>query len=460
MSMCGAELWNRERLAAYMRHGITPNGMTLRCEGCPGLSDLIPCIEDQPPSPAGYELPELDPAPWYDSAAPESRDFAGFLALEVTLSRPVDRRLVQNVGHGATLTRTKFQGRTLHVRGMLIARTCCAAEYGLRWMTQALLGNFCSQCDGCDITFLTCCPSSGDTSECMVVCETDEETGAETCVPYFRETYPEPTEWDVGTSFVRQMFGTGLLDGPEVVACHGPRCGSCACATVTEIEFTIGIGNPWLYTMDEELGSSPLLGCLDDPGCTITFTDDESCDTSTLCPSAATCDDDPEAPAPVRPPPARVPVNDGGCIPISSGRTCFTVPAYRDWFEQVLIVEVYAGSLPLRNLIIRAWHNPAGLDCCDEDNAAAFGDCDACATLLVDYVPAWGTLLFDSVRREVTITCNNRELPAAKNISTIDGAAFEWIELGCQDSCVMIDADCNNVAVDATVTISTAGREL
>jgi hypothetical protein len=102
-----------------------------------------------------------------------------------------------------------------------------------------------------------------------------------------------------------------------------------------------------------------------------------------------------------------------------------------------------------------------GFACCgDEGSPFLFDDCDACATLFVDFVPAFGTLVFDSVCRKVTITCGNQTYDASKNLSTSDGLPFRWIELACQEACLTIEADCLNVADDATVTVKSSGREL
>lgn len=454
--MCGTELWNRARLSAYMANGLSK--AKLLCPPCDGLAELIPCLDDAPPEQEapiadGYQLPELDPAPWYDPAAPESMNFAGLLVLETKLSPAVDRRMVQNVGHGATLTPVRFEGRTLYVRGLLIGKTCCAAEYGLRWLTQALLGNYCSACNGCSITFSTCTPSQvDDTTECLIV---TEEGGAR--VPYFRET--EDDEFERGTDFVRQMHNAGLLKGPEVLGYQGGSCGSCGCAAMTEVEFTIGIGNPWLHRVEELVVTGTTIGgCLTED-CVIIFDDDPSC-ISDECAPGDLCADDPDCDLPNPPPLGRLPFNQCGCVPLVSQRNCFAVPADREWFEQTLIIEVHAGSEELRNVVIRAWQNPAALNCCAEESQSAFEDCAACATLLVGYVPANGILRFDSSVREVTITCANVTTRADRNVATVTGQPFEWIELGCTPACVAIDIDCGHTAADATASIWRVGREL
>jgi hypothetical protein len=474
MRMCGVELWNQERLASYVRAGIAPSGLNVRCPGCPGLVDLLPCIDDQPPL-GGYSLPELDAAPWYDPAIPESKDFAGLLVLEINVSKPVDRRLVQNIGHGAVLTRTRFDGKTITVRGVLLGRTCCAVEFGQKWLTQALLGSVCNDCQGCELSYFTCCPA-GPGTECLMVLEGGNP------VPYYRTGEDEMTR---GTDFIRSMHDAGLLSGVEVLSCHGTGCSSYGCSgsTVTEVEFTIGVGNPWIYGQEDRIyDSEPLGGCpldicditfeigdcagdtdveFSDCPCAFTFDVSTDCDPTTLCPEPSfDCDDDPNCGPILKPPRTLSPRQDCGCLPLTSGRNCFPIPAGRESFEQVLVIEVNAGAEPLYNMAIRAFQNPQGVPCCSEQRSSLFDDCFACATLLVSYVPAYGTLTFDSMRREVNITCNGRTRNAAKNVARLDGLPFEWVELGCNGACIMVDIDCRNTATDATVSMETVLREL
>lgn len=452
LNMCGTEIWNRERTYQYARHGLVSTN--IKQGSCASIPDLIACVEDQPPVPDGYRLPELDPAPWYDPAIPESWNFAGLLVLEAKLSTTLDRRLTQNIGHGGTLTRARFGGRTLDVHGVLLGKTCCAVTYGLRWLTQALLGSFCGECEGCDMTFLTCCPVDSGEDDCLVMFE----DGAP--VPYYRSSAPGSLEWQRGSDFARQMFAAGLISGPDVVACHGSSCG-CTCSNMTEVDFTIGIGNPWLYRLENVLASEVALGH-DEEGecdpCAVTFVKSDDC---VFCPDPGDCGDDPDCgDPPIKPPVGNLPQNECGCIPLHSKRVCVPVPASTEWFEQALIIELYAGASPLRNVQIRAFQNPLGYDCCDAAITGYFDDCAACATLLVDYVPAYGTLVFDSAKRRVTLDCQGHTRSATKNLSTTQGLPFRWFEFGCQDSCVMFDVDCENVAADATATVRSAGREL
>jgi hypothetical protein len=457
-NMCGVELWNQARFSAYMANGVKPPKSSLRCEPCAALVDLVPCLEDEPPlhdAPIadGYQLPDLDDAPWYDPLVPNSKDFAGLYVLQTVLSPAIDRRMVQNVGHGATLTRARYQGRTLYVRALAAGRTCCSVDYGLKWLTQALLGDPCEGCAGCELTFLTCSPSVLDESECLTVIE---EGGAR--VPYLRAD--ESSEMERGLDFARRMYGAALLQGPEVLGRRGGGCG-CGCSSVVELEFTIGIGTPWMYGLEEAVTEGSLLGGCDPGECRLTFRDDLACDPLDPCTVPAPCADDPDCAEPS--PPALTggyPRSGCGCIPFVVGRNCLQIPGAQEWVDHALIIEVNAGSAAMRNLQIFAWQNPLGLDCCAEANEGYFDACSACASLIVGYVPAFGTLRFDSVSRLVTIECNELIKPAMRTVASVDGRPFEWFDLSCQDICLGFEVDCANIAADATVSVWRAGREL
>jgi hypothetical protein len=445
--MCGTEVWNIERTAAYMRHGVSPAGTRYKGDGCPQLVDLAPLFTDSLAPTGGYELPETDPAPWYDPLVPESRNFAGVIVNSAVLSPAADRDLSQNAGHGAVLTRPRFRGRTLDVKATLVGKTCCAVTYGLRWLTQALLGAAEDSCDDCTLSFLSCCPATGGEDGCLVLLEDGSP------VPYYRMGFEE--EWQRGTDFARQVHGAGLLSGPDVVALHSGRSCGCGCGTITEVEFVVGLQSPWLNCLPSTVASDVAVGLCGGGDDCLEFVKCPS--GSPGCPPLSTCDDDPACAETVPAPPVRPPRRACGCVPLVAERSLFAVPAASGWFEQVLVVELSAGSSLMRNVVVRVWPNPDGLECDDPD---AFPDCAAAGTLIVDYVPAGGTLRFDSAARKVTMTCDGFGRTAERNITTVDGLPFDWLTLGRGACCVAVDTDCTNVAEDASATLLTVRREL
>ena len=184
------EIWNHNRTLAYMR-GDPLNGV-------PGLRQPTTSVEtgcscesgqplfcDQGSGPDGeYVSVEADDAPWYDPAVPESVEFAGLFVTAIEgFDSPVRRDVREGAIAGSSLGPLRLAGRTITVTGWLRAKTCCAAEYGLSWLTEALIGG--TNCDNCslgDLRMLKCCPPAED-SECHV---SDVSTGQFVDGPDFR----------------------------------------------------------------------------------------------------------------------------------------------------------------------------------------------------------------------------------------------------------------------------------
>jgi hypothetical protein len=446
-SLGGNEILNQARTRTYMENGIRPAQMDLLecCEPCPGLADIL--------GDASYQLPDTDPAPWYDPQFRESADFAGLVVEEVTLSSPVrDRPFTQNVGHGATLGRIRYSGRTLVVTGWLAGRTCCAVAYGLRWLQHALMPACVTQqaCGGDEACFLTCCPSNDNPAGALSVCVDD----AELCDDYEGDPIfdyecrdGEPSEWLRGGDFWRHAFNVGLVDGPRVIEQIGIK-GDCGCTEVVRVEFTIGVGTPWLF--DEP---TP---CIEDavafecsPGPCLRPSEIEP------CPEFVGCLEDPLCPPPPRPPAIPVPANPCVCIPQNTSRiTCeIPAPAGGDWFDATTIVHVVAPHEPLRNLAIRMWQNPLGFKPWELD------DCLACSTAFISYVPAGGELILDGRTRRNTITCGNTTQDASPNLFTLEGLPFQPLDLGCDPAVIAIDFACGTPP-DARVSIDVVRRSL
>lgn len=455
----GNELWNAARLRAYVGEGISPRGFNIYCSGCDGLEDILPCITSEPPSPSGYTLPELDPAPWYDDRVPESKNFAGLLVTSVTMSAPYTRSVTQNITNGQTLGRLRLQGRTLVVHGFLIGKTACATQYGLNWLSAALDSSICSdgtRCGVSDLDFLDCCPSIGSgENDCVT-----------TCVDGQNQTYVRPdelSEFQRAQDFWRRMHGVGVTDGPNVVSCRGGGCTGCGCGgkgSLLEIEFTLQTESPYLYSLAEEVYKATDL-CGGPQHCDIKWfikaSPSDPCPASEGCPEPVDCLDDPLCPPAPLPPLPTLPTKACGCKSMYSERVCSPAVSVRDWGSSTLNVTIYAGSKELRNVGIRIWQNPLGMSCDDRDR---FPDCAACATLLITYVPAGGTLVFSGELREITITCNGVTKNAAQSITTIDGQPFAWPDLDCVDICICAEFDCAKTAPDATLLIERVNMDL
>lgn len=451
MSLCGNEIINKARTHAYIRNGIFPNGFNFKCPGCDGLDQILPCIGDEPPA-GGYQLPELDTAPWYDDLVPESRNFAGLYVLSVTMTGPYGRTVTDNIGEGSTLGRLRKKGRNIVVTGWLVGKTCCATQYGLEWLTAALGGDDCGggDCGGCDLNFLTCCPTIG--------------TGPDDCITANGGIHVRPTpddEYQRAEDFFGRMHDVGVIDGPNVLECKGTSCGSCGgCGKMLKVEFTLHAGSPYINSLEELVCEMPNFpGCPEPEVCDIKWqVDNEECD---VCKEFPDCSEDPNCPLPELPPTRGLLLpTQCGCIPLRQRDIPCSIIPQRDWGTSTLNFEIYAGSdsdKPLRNLAIRVYQNPTEHDCSDSD---FFQKCDACATLIINYVPPNGVLRFSGEEREVTIRCGAVTRDAARNISSADEGPFEWPDLSCVPMCAVLTFDCLSTADDATVKIYRVDRKL
>lgn len=454
MNLCGNELINAARTTRYIQHGLVPPGFSFRCEGCEGLSDILPCLGDEP-LPGGYQLPELDGAPWYDPQVPESKNFAGLYVLSAKMSAPYSRSVTGNIGVGSSLGRLKLKGRDIVVRGWLVGKTCCSVQYGLQWLTDVLGGDPCGSgdCGGCDLDFLRCCPSIGDAEDSCLV--TQDEDGNQTI--YVRPD--SDSEYQRAEDFFARMHNVGVVDGPNVLSCKGGNCG-CGCGTIIEVEFTLHAGSPYMNSLAEEVFTvDPFPGCAEeDDSCPVVWQIGPTCETADRCKPADNCLEDPFCPSPKLPPTKGRALPLGcGCIPLRTERFCSTIIPQKDWGSSTLNFEVYAGSKPIRNLAIRVFQNPQLRDCGDRE---FFDECEACATLIVNYVPAGGTLRFSGEERRVTVTCGAMTRSAARNISGLDDLPFAWPDLSCVPMCACVDIDCASTASDASIRIFRVDRSL
>lgn len=454
MNLCGNEIVNAARTSRYIQHGLVPNGFSFKCDGCEGLVDILPCLGDEPLA-AGYQLPELDNAPWYDPQVPESKNFAGLYVLSATMSAPYSRSVTPNIGVGSSLGRLKLNGRNIVVRGWLVGKTCCSVQYGLKWLTDALGGDPCGSgdCGGCDLDFLRCCPSIGDAEDSCLV--TEDEYGHQTI--YVRPD--SDSEYQRAEDFFARMHNVGVVDGPHVLSCKGGSCG-CGCGTILEVEFTLHAGSPYMNSLAEEIFTvDPFPGCEgDDSECPVVWQLGPTCESSARCQEPPDCLEDPKCPAPKLPPAKGRALPLGcGCIPLRTETFCSSIIPQKDWGSSTLNFEVYAGSKPIRNLAIRVFQNPQQRDCGDRD---FFDECEACATLIVNYVPAGGTLRFSGEERTVTVTCGAKTRSAARNISGLDELPFDWPDLSCVPMCACVTIDCASTASDASMRIFRVDRSL
>lgn len=425
------EIWNNQRVLDYLAGN--PDTFTLpmknlaqyvnRKSSCPGL---FAAICDPPEDGERYTSPLLDDAPWYDAQIPESADFAGLFVEEVEgFDSVVNRTVADAAIYGGALGPLKLGPREITVTGYLFAETCCAAEYGLHWLTEALIG--ATGCDDCAIGewfMLKCCPPD--------------------------DAYVNASD------YVRSLLRVGLVKGPTVVDRFGTCCEACGYTTL-KVQFTIASELPYLFgdlqyaLFEETFGAEE------------TYLDFYSfCDD---CPSPAEEIWTPECGSATVPLPQIFTVTDPCyCDPWCSKQLCGTVQNPADWATATTLVSINAGSGPIKNLKISVYDNRAyaiGEPCpCGDISADDYWKCrEPCNVLQVAEMPSGSTLTIDSRQRVALLRLAGGAVqPGLRIMSSPNETGFEWLDLPqCNTLCFVITADCT-VAADANVSIATAGR--
>lgn len=483
LALGGNEIVNAARLKAYVDNGLAPGRYSVRAIGCAGLTGILPCLDCEVPE-CGYQLPELDDAPWYDPTVPESKDFAGLLVTSATVSAPYSRVVSSNIGDGQVLGRQKLNGRSIVVTGWLIGRTCCSVSYGLSWLASAIGDNPCADmagCGGADLDFLSCCPEMCQGEGCLRVC-TDDDID---CVSEVYVRADEESEWQRGTDFWRRFKGTGVVDGPNVLDCHGATCG-CGSGSLVQVEFTLATSKPYAYHMaDSIIKDLPIPACPDDAcddcdikwvlgctdgGCGCLDSNDEciepgvdecniNWDLGCTSGGCIHCSDDPNCPFPTLPPSASdpVPVDQCGCLSMCTSSMIVPVSGERKWGSSVLNIDVSAGSRPMRNMRIYLINNPTDGLCSDLIDQ----ECNAFGSFLIDYIPAGGILHVDGETKQITVDCaNGSSRDAGRNVTDVTGTPFAWPEITCDNICVKFTFDCNHLSSNATISIDRVDRDL
>ncbi len=195
------ELFNSTRVERYVtnwnkkvRQGDIENGKCIdwlsNCEDCEEAEFLFTNGE-------GYFLPEVDPAPWYNPAAPvrDSEKFFGVMGLEVSGGEDSTRSATvkASVAGGGAISRLRYEPRMLVVRGLAVAADSCGMEVGLNWM-RCQYEIEIDECGKDYLWFLDCCPQ----------CATDKN--APPVAPCWPDTYEElangPADCPDGTCWV------------------------------------------------------------------------------------------------------------------------------------------------------------------------------------------------------------------------------------------------------------------
>lgn len=434
--LCGMEIWNQERVGTYAAAGWSPQGVEVKkCNSC-GPELAFALGEKQV-----YSNPGTDKAPWFAASEPESFDFGGFYVMSVDgLGPGIKSRssTPRASGIGSVFGPEVQASPVIVVTGLLMARTCCAAQYGLRWLTNVLSGTCDSDCDGCDLTFLECCPEWCE--------DAPDYVSYEECL--------EP--------YIRTLKGVVLTSGPTITDRIGATCG-CGCAScdggkLLQVTFTLSASMPCAYREPVLIES----GVAFNPDTAVCHTwiptpSGQACVDE--CAALADCITDPlctPAPTPPSAPPA---TNSCICTPFSTVTACIDVPAATipDFAEGVPIITVSSGSQELRQVTMQFHLNPLGQDPTELD------PCNACGEVTLSRIPPYSVFTMDGTNRTVTITCPGRDPVDATPLLGQRGGRlpFRFPEIPCGgvQYTMCVSADSATVAPDASIGLSIVTKD-
>ncbi len=426
------EIANTTRLQAYLTNVGSPFTSGRAICNCPAVTPAM--LGD-----AAYTTPgdPASPAPWYDADVPVSAEFLGFLPLSIAGLRDNtrSRTVTAGVNGGGFFGPSRPQPRTMVVRGVLVGVSCCGAEYGLDYLTDALNGCSGGLCDGDCLTLFDCCPDAAMTQE----------------------------QWDREHS--RTFRRVSLTDGPNVLSWDGDggSCsrGTCGGGGLIQGEFTLAAATPWAFGREVSLLDVPLPRDTAECVAWCVHTDDgEPCEDCNFrpCPVDEQPGADPAFPIPT-PPQPQAP-RTAICDPLATAVACYALDlaARPQWAEDVPVITVFSGAQPMRQVKISLYAKtlPYADMTCDE----AMGDlaCDPIAVWNIGYVPAQSYLTLDGEVQRAIQTFSGQCVQSA-TVTGGNGGGVTWPELDCADYCLCIESNAMiPPAADATVSFAVSGR--
>jgi hypothetical protein len=148
---------------------------------------------------------------------------------------------------GGSLGPLRLKGRCLTVTGWIRGKTCCATEYGLQWLTEALVQS--GGCDNCaygDLFMLKCCPPDDET------CHLGDERNYNTR-PVSSQFGIEDVGAGVYNLYIEDLNLANWLSDPNNVDpdnIDGPLIGDCC---TYEFSFVDPNGRVWTFLLPTDL---------------------------------------------------------------------------------------------------------------------------------------------------------------------------------------------------------------
>ncbi|RJL19411.1 hypothetical protein [Bailinhaonella thermotolerans] len=403
----GVEICNTARAHAYA--GAACASLRIGAGGCPDLDAVT--------GPQAYTTPQLDAAPWYDPAIPESARVLGVVGLDLSgLSKaPRAREVSALAAGGGRLGTLAMTQRQMLATVLVLAADHAALSYGVAWLSRALADPVCAPggCAGASMRVAAYCPGAA---------------------------LPRPG--DDGP--VRTLYDVGVIDGPTVVSEITLRG-----AVAAKVEVSLVAGRPWLYRAPRLVGTVQL-------GTAPTATFNPSA--TATCAGAATCVDDPVCTPPL-PAPGPATLSDpcwtGTAFNARRGVLSVTPEGMPSWLETVPIIRVTTGAAAMRKLWVRLFQPKLG-GCADPVDMCAW-----CGELSVMYLGAGTVLDVDGRTRTADAMCGGDITAIADvNLYGAGGGPMQWPSWSCDTgACIEVAADAAAVAADASVTVWLASRE-
>lgn len=436
----GMEIANSSRCSAYVRAGIAPVTMKVQHDDSWGWTAWA---EGDPE----YRTPVLDEPPWWSVDDRDSDDFAGVWPLEVRglATTEHERPVVEASGDGGGFGRGRWKPRVLTVRAMLIAATPAGLEYGLRWLTDALLGSLCGNEQGDVLCYYAVAPDL-DTEQVL-----EDEAAARACVDSYR----------------RQLHRVSMTKAPAVdewwgrqpgvdVSALGTRAGTSSAPCCATVSFELTAGVPQAYWPEQLVADSVSWASAAVRGTTFTVAGADGRCHDDGCGSAVSALRDPEGPlAPI----VVRPVLAGGVPrpPIITKRTAVTIPAAMlpPQGEAVPTVRIRTGARPERYLRVQLAPNPLG------NAPSAVVACGACDGLTVRYLPADSELVLDGVTGRATVTAPGGEvMDATSVVMGPDGGPWVPPILDCRMDYTLVCDAAGDVPDEVRLGVGVSWREV
>lgn len=353
-----------------------------------------------------FTNPATDDAPWYDPDIPEAMEFMGAYPLSVggIENSTITATVTESLSEGGVVGRPRRATRSITFSCALIASSERGAEYGARWLRDALTGNPCEDglCAGQQLCYVASEPllpeDADDPMACFDLILRSLYNVSPTLGPTIDGKYDLPSggvAWIANWTMVAGVPFEFMVDRPLVVGFTDAASGFYV-NPLYEVEDAFSVT---ATTHDETPCAEPVYRPLFDPAC----------------------------PVIIAPPP--VPQIAVSCFsfPDEYDRRFFTIPKEEiPLYGRVVPVMTVKSEAEMRSLRVRFYSDV--LDQGDPD----LDSCSYCGDIVFSYIPPGSQITFDGVQRQVYADVPGQPRRRADAlVFKSDGSPFEWPELTC-----------------------------